>query len=52
MGPKTRDILSRAMGPRLLDLLFTPPSSFIDRSYTPKIFEITDNVVVTLVVTV
>ena len=52
VGPKTCDILSRAMGPRLLDLLFTPPSSFIDRSYTPKIFEITDNVVVTLVVTV
>jgi ATP-dependent DNA helicase RecG len=52
VGPKTHNILSRAMGPKLLDLVFTPPSSIINRSYTPKISEITNNAVVTLVVTV
>ena len=52
VGPRTAEVLSRAMGPKLLDLLFTPPASFIDRSYNPKISEIIDNSICTLEVTV
>lgn len=37
VGDRVRVALSRAMGTRVKDLVFTPPNSVIDRSYRPLI---------------
>lgn len=37
VGPRVKDALGRAMGTRIKDLLFTPPSNLIDRSHRPTI---------------
>ena len=37
VGEKTADSLTRVMGPRIKDLVLTPPTQLIDRSYRPTI---------------
>ena len=37
VGPKLALLISKAAGPRLVDLVFTPPVNLIDRSARPKI---------------
>ena len=52
VGPRVAEALGRAMGTRLKDLLLTPPSSLIDRSYRPKISETKADQICTFYVTV
>ncbi len=52
VGPRVAESLGRAMGTRLKDLLLTPPSGLIDRSYRPKISEATADQICTFNVTV
>ena len=52
VGDKVREALSRAMGTRIKDLVFTPPASVIDRSYQPHIAGARDGEVCTFTVTV
>lgn len=52
VGPRVAEALGRAMGTRLKDLLLTPPSSLIDRSYRPKISEAKADQICTFYVTV
>lgn len=52
VGDRVRDALSRAMGTRVKDLLFTPPSSLIDRSYRPHISDAKKDEICTFTVTV
>ncbi len=52
VGDRVREALSRAMGTRIKDLLFTPPSSVIDRSYRPSIAGAKKDEVCTFSVTV
>ena len=37
VGARVKAALERAMGPRIKDLVLTPPSGLIDRSYRPTI---------------
>lgn len=37
VGPKIAALLTKLAGPRLVDLILTPPSGIIDRSYRPKL---------------
>ena len=37
VGPKLAALIGRAAGPRVVDLVLTPPISLIDRSFRPKI---------------
>lgn len=52
VGNRVREALSRAMGTRIKDLLFTPPSNLIDRSYRPHIAGARQGEVCTFSVTV
>jgi len=52
VGPRVAASLERAMGSRVKDLLLTPPTGFIDRSYRPKIFEAKAGQICTFDVTV
>ena len=52
VGPRVAESLGRAMGTRLKDLLLTPPTGLIDRSYRPKISEATADKICTFNVTV
>ena len=52
VGDRVREALSRAMGTRVKDLLFTPPSSLIDRSYRPHISDAKTDEICTFTVTV
>ena len=52
VGPRVAEALGRAIGTRLKDLLLTPPSSLIDRSYRPKISEAKADQICTFYVTV
>ncbi len=52
VGNRVREALSRAMGTRIKDLLFTPPSNLIDRSYRPYIAGARQGEVCTFTVTV
>jgi len=52
VGPRVAEALGRAMGTRLKDLLLTPPSNLIDRSYRPKISEAKADQICTFYVTV
>ena len=52
VGPRVSDALGRAMGSRIKDLLFTPPSGLVDRSYRPKISEAKADEICTFTVTV
>jgi ATP-dependent DNA helicase RecG len=48
IGPKLAALIARAAGPRVVDLLFTPPASVIDRSARPKIADAPFGALVTL----
>ena len=52
VGPRVSEALGRAMGTRIKDLLLTPPSGLIDRSYSPKISEAKTDEICTFTVTV
>ncbi len=52
VGPRVSEALGRAMGTRIKDLLLTPPSGLIDRSYRPKISEAKTDEICTFTVTV
>ena len=52
VGPRVSEALGRAMGTRIKDLLLTPPSGLIDRSYRPKISDAKADEVCTFTVTV
>jgi len=52
VGPRVAASLERAMGSRVKDLLLTPPTGFIDRSYRPKISEAKAGQICTFDVTV
>jgi len=52
VGPRVAASLERAMGSRVKDLLLTPPTGFIDRSYRPKISEAKADQICTFDVTV
>lgn len=52
VGPRVAEALGRAMGTRLKDLLLTPPSGLVDRSYRPKISEAKADEICTFSVTV
>ncbi len=52
VGPRVAEALGRAMGTRLKDLLLTPPSGLIDRSYRPKISDAKADQICTFNVTV
>ena len=52
VGPRVAEALGRAMGTRLKDLLLTPPSGLVDRSYRPKISDAKADAICTFSVTV
>ena len=52
VGSRVREALDRAMGTRIKDLVLTPPSNLIDRSYRPKIAGARQNEICTFTVTV
>ena len=52
VGNRVREALSRAMGTRLKDLLFTPPTNLIDRSFRPHIAGAQNGDICTFTVTV
>ncbi len=52
VGEKVGDALTRAMGPRLRDLVLTPPSNLIDRTHRPTIAGARDGEIATFDVTV
>lgn len=52
VGEKVGEALTRAMGPRLRDLVLTPPSNLIDRTHRPTIAGARDGEIATFEVTV
>ncbi len=52
VGPRLAALVSKAAGPRVIDVLFTRPHSVIDRSLRPKIAETEIGSLATLEVTV
>jgi ATP-dependent DNA helicase RecG len=52
VGDKTAEALTRAMGPRVKDLVHTPPTGVIDRSYRPTIAGAREGDIATFDVTV
>lgn len=52
VGPKVAALIGKISGPRIVDLIFTPPKSLIDRSKRPLINEAEQGDLVTLEVTV
>jgi len=52
VGPKIAALIGRAAGPRVVDLLLTPPINVIDRSARPKIAEAAIGQLATFLVTV
>ena len=52
VGPKIAALISRAAGSRLVDLILTPPSGLVDRSFQPKIADAPEGRILTLAVTV
>jgi len=52
VGPKTRDLIGKAMGTRTRDLAFTAPTGVIDRTYRPTIADAVAGDVTTFEVTV
>ncbi len=52
VGPKVAALMSKVAGPRIVDLLFTPPSGLIDRSHRPKISEAQPGSLATMLVSV
>jgi len=52
VGNRVRESLGQAMGTRIKDLLFTPPTKLIDRSYQPKIAGARNGEICTFTVTV
>ncbi len=52
VGTRVREALGRAMGTRIKDLIFTPPSNLIDRSFRPYIAGARDGEICTFTVTV
>jgi ATP-dependent DNA helicase RecG len=52
VGDKTAEALTRAMGPRVKDLVHTPPTGVIDRSYRPTIVGAREGDIATFDVTV
>ena len=52
VGPRVSEALGRAMGTRIKDLLLTPPTGLIDRSYRPKISDAKADEIATFSVTV
>jgi len=52
VGERVSEALGRAMGTRIKDLLLTPPTGLIDRSYRPQISGARANEVCTFTVTV
>jgi ATP-dependent DNA helicase RecG len=52
VGPKLAVLIERAAGPRVVDLVLTPPVGLVDRSYRPRIAEAAEDRVATLTVRV
>lgn len=52
VGAKTADSINRVMGPRIKDLVLTPPTQLIDRTYRPTIAGAMSGDVATFEVTV
>lgn len=52
VGPKIGALISRVAGPRIVDLLLTPPVSVIDRSARPEILDAPLGAIATVLVTV
>lgn len=52
VGPKLAALIGKAAGPRVIDLLLTPPAGLIDRSARPLIADATLDQLATLEVTV
>ena len=52
VGPKTAPLIERAMGGRIKDLLFTPPTSLIDRTDRPGTANALAGEVATFIVTI
>ena len=52
VGPKVAELLKKAMGERVRDLVLTPPSGLVNRSYRPTISEAVGGEITTLEVTV
>ncbi len=52
IGPKLERLITKAAGPRLVDLILAPPVGVIDRSYRPSIAAAEPGRIATLTVTV
>ncbi len=52
IGPKLAALIGRAAGPRVIDLVLTPPIGVVDRSARPKIADAPFGALATLLVTV
>jgi len=52
VGPRVSEALGRAMGIRVKDLILTPPTGLIDRSFSPTIADAKANEICTFSVTV
>lgn len=52
VGPKIAALISRVAGPRVIDMILTPPVSIIDRSLKPKITDAPFGLIATMTVTV
>lgn len=52
VGPKIAPLIAKVAGPRLVDLVLTPPVGIVDRSYSPKIAEAVEDRLATLLVRV
>ena len=52
VGDRVRESIGRAMGTRIKDLLFTPPTNLIDRSHRPTLSDAKKDEICTFTVTV
>ncbi|MEM9495866.1 MAG: ATP-dependent DNA helicase RecG [Pseudomonadota bacterium] len=52
VGPKIAALIGRVAGPRVVDLILTPPTGLIDRSARPKVAEAPIGALATMTITV
>lgn len=52
VGPKIAALIARAAGPRIVDLVLTPPAGLIDRSFRPRIADAPAGRILTLAVSI
>ena len=52
IGPKNAKVIERLCGKYVIDLLFHKPSTYIDRRNSPKIIDLEEGKIATIIVTI